>query len=237
MSEEPTTTGTTADGNAGATGTTAGGNAEELAALKAENERLKQVQQQALAEKTNYEATRRRLEALESAGGQPPTTVADTRAQRLQAVHAQLQVLAGQGDPGAEWQLATLEEIKSQAARNQYLEELLTIPDSRRDKVAEMARQHRVTPKVAALMLKGQEASELEAKVAELEGRVKQEKAQQTVHTATVGVTASEVNKGIMKASDYQSQLKRLQEVGDMAGAKKLVEDRTTGKIQLRFGE
>jgi hypothetical protein len=232
MSEEPTTTGTTADGNAEATGTTVDGNAEELAALKAEVEQLRKVKEQALAEKTNYE----RLKAQVANGpvaGTPPPANGDALRQAVST----LQYMANQGDVGAQLQVAIIENQQRLDHQNRENAELLEVPDTNRERVKALAKEYGVAPKVAALMLKGQEASDLEARLAEAEGRERKKTAQQTIATATVGVTASEVSKGIYKGSDYVTKLKSLQDSGDVAGARKLVSDRIAGTIKVLVGQ
>lgn len=236
MSDEQQTAGTTDGGNAQATGTPVDGNAEDLSALKAKAEladKLEREKAQWLAEKGNYEDLKRQVAANGPAGGQPPAPAAGGQAQELQQAYAQLQLLAAQGDLGAKWQLAQVNELQRVHAQNQYLAEMLEIPDTRRSKVNEIVTQYRVTPRVAQLMLDGMEKREAEQRIAELEERVKQNTSRQTVHTATVGVTASEVGKGIYKGDEYARTISRLKAEGKDGEVAALMQKRRKGEIQI----
>lgn len=236
MSEqEIQTTGTAGDGNAEATGTPVGGNADELAALKAKAElaeKLEREKQQWLAEKSNYEALKREREATGFGAAQPPAQ-APSAQNELQTVYAQLQYLAASGDPGAKWQLAMVEQQQLLQRQNQYLQEMMSVPDARRDRVNDLVRQYNVTPKAALLMLDGMDKREAEARIAELEERVRKEQAQRTVHTATVGVTASEVGKTVYTGSEYADAIAKLRRQGDDKGVSELMKKRRTGAITV----
>lgn len=233
--QDDLTTGTAGGGNAEATGTPVGGNADELAALREKAdlaEKLEREKSQWLAEKGNYEALKREKEAAGFGVAQPPAQAPNAQ-NELQTVYAQLQYLAAGGDPGAKWQLALLEQQQQLARQNQYLQEMMSVPDSNRDEVNRIVRDHNVTPKAAMLMLKGMKASEAEARIAELEERVRKETAQRTVHTATVGVTASEVGKTVYKGSEYADAIARLKRSGDENGVRQLINKRKNGEIQV----
>lgn len=238
MADEQTA-GTVDGGNVEVTpGTPTDGNAD-VDALRQEVIRLRQVQQQALAEKQNLERLKQENDALRSQASRagaitPPMVPADPMALRMRQALEEKRFLAAQGDADAMLQLGLLEQQQRLNAENQQLRQMLSIPDTERADVERLVHEHGVAPSTARLILRGMRAEEAEKKISAEDMAVRKTEERQRVATTVAPVAASEA-KNILSLDEYGAKLRKLQAENRLDEAAQLRRDRANGKIQLRI--
>ena len=240
MTTDPNqTAGTEADGNAVASGTTSDGNAgptaEEVEQLRAENEQLRRVKDQALAEKSTLEAMKLRVAQLEQAGTPAP---AGNDMMAIQASVMEDVVLARQGDTNAQlrvWMYQQQYQANQRAelaiAEVQKFKEMLSVPEADRGEVERIALEKGVTPSVAELILKGTRYDEASRKIQQKEQQIAAQR--KPVGTAEASVTATQVAKDTMTSAEFNALYDRLEAGGDDKAAMELLRKKESGTLKI----
>lgn len=234
------------DGNATATGTSAegqdGGNAQEDLTHKVQE--LENQKQQWLAEKSNYEETKRRLRDAEdrlSGGGYGtapanPGNPAYQAALEAQQTLAQLQLSE---DPAHRLLAASIlyqqqSELRNESERR-FQRELAKVPLDHQAEVDEQARRNGVSPSIQWQAMKGELYDKQQADLSAREKRLReQEEAMKRgrVDTTTVPIPGRD----LAKANYSPEQLAKDAEAAEFgdAEARKRLDDFNRGK--MRFG-
>ena len=203
------TTGTLAPAGADA------GQTSVEAELRAENARLKEAHEKALAEKTTLEATKRENEALKARLSAPPTGAGaggpDPRLVRLQQ-HA----MAAQADPGSDSALVVGLYSENQALARQIneLRGLISVPADQQAQVRDLQQEYfnrgeNISAETARRILK---AEKLEAEATKVSATAREQEAledakrRSVVATRTVGVSRAEVEGKTMTMADYEAK-------------------------------
>jgi len=253
MADESQTTGTPGTsgegGNATATGTppvsTEGGNAGALNAdERAELERLKRVQEQALAEKSNYERLKQENEQLSAqtmAGrGYPPPTAYDPAAIRAQQLATVLQNVQERDPETAalilESDRLAQERIAKVETESRFYRELGGVPDADRQEAERISRTYNLWPSQAYNQIKAERYDKERANLAEQSRKVQEERDRlgRNVVRTTAEPSLSTPRGDEITGDDYDKIISDARK-GDK-GARKKLDDVESGKISVRYG-
>jgi len=207
------------------TGTLSGAGADagegSVEALRAENQRLKEAHEKALAEKTTLEATKRENEALRARLSAPPTGAGavgpDPRlAQAAFLGRMQQHAAAAAADPGSDSALVVglYEQNQYLARQIQNIGGLISVPVDEQQQVRDLQSQYaqqgeQISAATARRILK---ADRLEAQQADLAAKAKEQEAAEdarkrgVVATRTVGVSRSEIEGKTMTMADFEQK-------------------------------
>lgn len=233
--------GTQTTGTPGAAGADAGEGSME--ALRAENARLRDAQDKALAEKSTLEATKRENEALRARLSAPPTGAGavgtDPRLVQQQAFMGRLQqhAAAAAADPGSDSALVVGLYAQNQelARRLENLGGLISVPADEQAKVRDLQNQYAqqgetISAATARRILK---ADQLEASQSTVEAKAKEQEAAEearrngVVATRTVGATRSDVIGKTMTMADWEGRIANMTPAELRAFDRKLEENGT----------
>lgn len=250
MSDNETTgtpTGTQEGASASASGTPAagtdGGNAAATDAQELES--LRAFRAQALAEKSNYEETKRRLADLEAerqrpGWGNPPPTAYDPNALRQQQVAEALATLQQTSPEAVQVMSALAENMTAEVRRTQgaqqYYRELANIPAEDQPEIERMCRERGVMPSVARdsqlarrYEKDRQELAEQRRRLQEQEDKIKRGVVATTSAPAPPAPTGNEVT-----ATEYAKICEDAR--AGSAEARRKLRDYDEGRLKIRAG-
>lgn len=198
----------------------------------------RETYEQQLREKSNLEAARKRVEALEQElaqreSGTPTPAAADDEARELQAAWAQL---AASNHPLDKLQVRALQRQAQKERELDYRLDMLEVPATDRSEVEKIARQHGLRPSVAHKLIEADRLKQKEREISDREqALMERERLRQQGVVATTATPAAAVagDDKTMTGKDYAAKVNGLIRAGKADEARKLMLRRETGELNI----